>query len=193
MERVRWTRLRWRLRGAAQWPVFAALTLAEGVLLNELPVWGDGPGGLVPGVLIAGFMNLAVVAIAAPLAAHLMRIRRPDLPRPIAKDYAGTVLLVALAGAIVAGGIANHSEVRHDRRARAAQLSAVAGYVDAQAPEYRAALAGADTLRLARDLYRTCLPGPEPERPLCLFVDTGQEPPAVTRDGDTLPNAQYVR
>src|SRR5215218_7759522 len=51
------------LRRAWLWPAFAVFTVAEGVLLNELPVWGSGPQGLVPGILIAGFLNLIVVAV----------------------------------------------------------------------------------------------------------------------------------
>ena len=49
------TRMRWRMRGAWLWPAFIVLTLAEGVALQALPIAGDGPGGVVPGVLLAGF------------------------------------------------------------------------------------------------------------------------------------------
>ena len=40
-------------------------------------------------------------------------------------------------------------------------------------------------------MYRTCVPGADPERPLCLFVRTDQDPPAVTRDRDRVPNGVY--
>ena len=43
------TRMRWRMRGAWLWPAFVVLTLAEGVLLEVLPISGDGPGGVLPG------------------------------------------------------------------------------------------------------------------------------------------------
>ena len=89
------TRMRWRLRGAWLWPAFIALTLAEGVALQVLPIAGDGPGGVLPGVLLAGFANLILVAAVAPLAGHGLRRRRPDLPRLVAQDYAGTALLLA--------------------------------------------------------------------------------------------------
>ncbi|MGI8624178.1 MAG: hypothetical protein ACR2NB_12005, partial [Solirubrobacteraceae bacterium] len=80
MHRVSLTRLRWRLRGAWQWPVFVALTAVEGVTLNALPISGRGPGGVVPGLLLATGLNLIVVAGLAPLTARLVRRRRPDLP-----------------------------------------------------------------------------------------------------------------
>jgi hypothetical protein len=191
MERARWTRLRWRLRGAWLWPAFGTLTLAEGVLLNELPVWGLGPRGFVPGVLIAGFLNLIAIAAGSSPGGRLLRRRRPDLPRPIAADYAGTALLAALAVALLVAGIANHSDVAAEREARVRQLAAVARYVDTQAPEYHARLAQADTMRLEPDVYRTCVPGSDPKRWLCVFVDTRQHPPGITRDPDAAPNGVY--
>src|SRR4051812_11035160 len=105
LARVDWTRLRWRMRGAWQWPAFIALTVAEAVLLDVLPVWGDGVGGFVPGLLLAGSLNLVVVALVAPLVGMALRRRRRDLPRTIASDYAGTVLLGLLFAGLVAGGL----------------------------------------------------------------------------------------
>src|SRR3954453_12970487 len=81
MQRPDLPRLRWRLRGAWQWPTFGLLTLAEAILLNRLPVWGNGPGGFFPGLLLAGCLNLIVVAVLAPLVARLVRPRPRDLPR----------------------------------------------------------------------------------------------------------------
>ena len=50
---------------------------------------------MLPGVLLAGFANLILIAAVAPLAGHRLRNRRPDLPRVVAQNYAGTALLVA--------------------------------------------------------------------------------------------------
>src|SRR5213076_1553554 len=80
MERASLTRLRWRLRGAWMWPAFVALTVADALLLHQLPIATDGVD-VVPALLLAGFLNLVVVAVAAPLAGRLLRRRRPDLPR----------------------------------------------------------------------------------------------------------------
>lgn len=41
----RLTRLRWRVRGAWQWPAFVLLTLADAALLHWLPLAGEGTGG----------------------------------------------------------------------------------------------------------------------------------------------------
>ena len=89
------TRLRWRLRGAMLWPAFIVAIVAEALLLELLPVSGDGGPGLFAAVLLAGFLNLGLVAVAAPLAGRWVRRRRPAMPAVIATDRAGTALLDA--------------------------------------------------------------------------------------------------
>ena len=185
------TRLRWRLRGASQWPAFVLFTTLEGILLNELPLSGDGPGGLIPGVLLAGFGNLFLIAVIAPLGGRFVRGRVPDLPKPIATDFAGTAIVAAGFLAVLAGGMLHRPAVREERADRLAQFAAVRAYVESQAPERREYLAAAETIRLSEDLFRTCVPGPDPRRPLCLFVETDQHPAGVTRDPDLTPNSSY--
>ena len=185
------TRLRWRLKGASQWPAFVLFTTLEGILLNELPLSGDGPGGLLPGVLLAGFGNLFLVAVVAPLGGRLLRRRIPDLPKAIATDFAGTAILALGLLGVLAGGLAHRPAVQEERADRLAQFAAVRAYVESQAPDRREFLAAADTIRLSEDLFRTCVPGPDPRRPLCLFVETHQHPAGVTRDRDQTPNSSY--
>jgi hypothetical protein len=185
------TRLRWRLKGASMWPAFAVFTVIDAILLNELPVSGDGPGGFLPGFLIAGFLNLFLVAVPAPLLGRALRRRRADIPRQIATDYAGTALLALLAAGLLIGGLIHRPEVLAERADNAAQAQAVVEYVQDRAPEYGPNLMLADSLRLAEDLYRTCVPGEDPRRPLCLIVETDRRPPLVRRDGDLIPNSAY--
>jgi hypothetical protein len=185
------TRMRWRMRGAWLWPAFVVLTLAEGVVLQVLPISGDGPGGVFPGVLLAGFANLIVVAALTPLAGARLRRRRQDLPRPVADNYAGTALLAALAVAIVAGGLIHRPAVLAAKDDLRAQQAAVHDYVITQAPKYAPGIALADPLRVEDDLYRTCVPGRDPSRWLCLYVNTTQRPAGVTLDSDSTPNSSY--
>ena len=191
LKRMWATRLRWRLKGASQWPAFVLFTTLEAILLNELPLSGDGPGGLIPGVLLAGFGNLFLVAVVAPLGGRLVRRRVPDLPKAIATDFAGTAILALGLLAVLAGGLVHRPAVLQERRDRIAQFVAVRAYVESQAPERRPFLDAADTIRLSEDLFRTCVPGPDPRRPLCLFVDTTRHPAGVTRDRDLAPNSSY--
>ena len=191
VERVWHRRLRWRLRGAWQWPAFVALTLLDGVVLARLPFYGDGPGGFVPGLLLAGFLNLFAIAVLAPAIGRLVRRRRPVLPRLVASDYAGAWLLTAIAALLLAGGLAHRPAVAAAEDDERAVGQAVHNYVVAQARPYQAGLSSIDAMRLEPELYRACVPGRDPARWLCLFVSTDQRPAGVTRDGDQAPNSAY--
>jgi hypothetical protein len=185
------TRMRWRMRGAWLWPAFIVLTVMEGIALEVLPIAGDGPGGVVPGVLLAGFANLFAVALLAPFAGGRLRRRRPDLPRPVADNYAGTALLCAIAAAIVGLGLLHRPTVQAEHAAQGAVAGAVHGYVVAQAPAYRGGIDAAEAVRIEEGVYRACVPGPDPKRWLCLFVNTRQRPAGVALDKDRAPNSSY--
>jgi hypothetical protein len=191
VERLWWPRLRWRMRGAWQWPAFALLTLLDAVLLTELPFYERGPGSVVAGALLAGFANLLLVAVIAPLAGRRVRRLRPDLPRPVAADYAGTAAMAALTVALLAGGLLHRPAVAAEDADLAAVVTSTSAYVSREAPAYEPALHGMDALRVEQDLYRACVPGPAPDRWLCVFVDTGREPPRVTPDLDRAGNGSY--
>jgi hypothetical protein len=184
----------WRMRGATMWPAFIAATLAEGVLFDVRPFTGDGPGGLVPALLLAVAFNLVVVAALAPLAGFALRRRRRDLPRAIATDITGTVLVGVLFAALLAGGLVHHGALAREDRDRAAAYAATSTYVHSQAREYLARLDAMDAVRVEPGMFRTCVPdGHDPMKPLCFFVNVDQSPPGVTRDHDRIPNALWRR
>jgi hypothetical protein len=185
-------RLRWRMKGAWLWPAFVLLTPLDALVLSRLPFYGTrGPGDFAGGIILAGALNLVLVAVAAPLAARLLRRRRRDLPRIIAQDTAGTRLLLAAFVVLTVAGIVHRPVVHEEARDRAAQLAAVHDYVVRQAPGYTAGLAAVDALRLEPDMYRTCVPGRDPRKWLCLIVHTDQEPAGVKLDHDQMPNSVY--
>jgi hypothetical protein len=186
VESVWWPRLRWRMRGAWQWPAFLVLTVVDAVLLARLPFRGDGADA-AGAALLAGFFNLLVVAVAAPLAGVLVRLRRRDLPGVVARDYAGTALLVAVTCGLLAGGLAHRSAVTEERSDRAAALLGVHDYVLMQAPRFAAGLGRPDIVELETDHYRVCVYGSE-RLPLCLFVNTDQRPAGIRRDPSREPN-----
>ena len=187
-ERVWLARLRWRMRGAWQWPAFFALTAADGLLIALLPPYEDTPPGLVGGILLAGFANLFLVAVLAPAAGRLLRLRRPDLPRVVAQDYAGAGLLLALCAGLLAAGLAHRPAVADEQGDHAAVVDAVRGYVGAHAPDWGPGLERLDAVQLAPEVYRACVPGADPRRALCLIVDTDRRPARVARDGSMEPN-----
>jgi hypothetical protein len=187
-ERLWLARLRWRMRGAWLWPAFFGLTAIDGALIALLPPYDGAPRELLGCVLLAGFANLLLVAVAAPLAGRLVRRRRPDLPRMIAGDYAGAGLLLALGATLLAAGLAHRPTVAAERADRDAVDAAVHAFVTTQAAEWRGGLAQVDALRLEDDSYRACVPGADPRRWLCLIVDTDQRPAGVVRDASMEPN-----
>jgi hypothetical protein len=188
------SRLRWRLRGAMLWPAFVAAVVADAVLLDRLPVSGDGGPGLFAAVLLAGFLNLCLVAVAAPLAGHWLRRRRPGMPTVIATDRAGAVLLAAACALVAVLGLMHRSTVRAARDDLSAQAAQARRFFVSQAPrEFQANVDHLDTVKQGDDLYRTCVAGPDPDRAFCVFVNTDQSPPGVTRDPDQRPNAAVAR
>ena len=191
VERVWHRRLRWRLRGAWQWPAFMALTLVDAVLLVLLPPYDGAPENLFPGVLLAGFANLLAVAVLAPPLGILLRRRRPDLPRLVASNYAGAASVAAITAVLLAGGLAHRSAVRAEADREQAVAAAMYDFVVSQAPQYRGSLRTIDAIRLDEDYYRACIPGDDARHWFCLFVSTDQHPPGITRDTEEVSNSSY--
>ena len=178
-------RLRWRLEGALQWPLFAALTVVDAVLLMVLPISGTGPS-FVPALLLAMFFNLVAVAALGRPAARLVRRRRPDMPRVVAEDRGGVALLCAVTVALVTAGLIHAQQADEAERALRAQAEATRAYVLAHGTDEQVAnLAAMDTQQHAEDFFRTCVPG---DPALCLLIDTSVSPPKVSVDRDRSPN-----
>jgi hypothetical protein len=188
------SRLRWRLRGAKLWPTFALVVVVEAFLVQLLPVAGDGGPGLFAAVLLVGFPNLAIVAVVAPLAGFWLRARRPAVPAVVATDRAGTALLLAGVVVVLALGLGHHAVVRKAHDDLAVQATSARRFVINQAPrEFQDNVDHLNTWKQAPDLYRTCVAGNDPQRAFCVFVNTDQSPPGVTRDPDQRPNAAVER
>jgi hypothetical protein len=185
-----WRRLRWRRRGAWQWPIFVVLTLLDGVVLTVLPVSGDGPDGLFAAILVAGFLNLFVVAVVAPLVALAVRRRRPDLPRIVARDYCGTALLVVAAVGLLIAGLAHRPSAAAAADERRAILQSMQTYLHAEEPQLLGSLDRTDVLQLEPQYFRACVPRDRGDRWLCVFVSTDQQPPGLRRDTNETPNGQ---
>ncbi len=184
-------RLRWRVRGAWLWPSFAAVTLLEMLLLHWLPLVGDDTS-LLEGLLLAGCLNVIAVALLGGLGGAALRRRRPDLPRVVADNYAGTAALLAVALAFVVAGLAHRPAIADERAAFAQASIAARRWVQANGDAFTRAHVGAATiLRIDTDLYRTCVPGRDVKRWLCLFVDTSASPPAVRPDPSHESNASF--
>lgn len=187
--RDRLRRLRWRLSGAWTLPTFALATVVGTVVVVVLPLAGQS-SNVVGAFLLCGVLNLFLLAVVAPGAGYVLRRRRPELPRDVATDRAGTALMTAMVGLLLAIGIAHHgSKVASDATDRR-QLEAVRRYLhDQAAPEYLANIGNESVWKQTDDLYRTCIPGRDPRKNLCLYVDMSGPYPAIRVDPDQQPNS----
>lgn len=171
MDRAWLARARWRYRGAWLWPMFVILSLADGLVGHTLPVSGHRqsvPGGVVVGL---GLNLLAVVLLSRPLGAVLRRGRR-DLPRGVARNYAGTLCLLLISCGFVAAGLATRSDLRSDDAAYRDAFVRAAAFIGDRAPAtFRRNLAHADTYTIQTgSIYRTCVPNRARTRTYCVIV-----------------------
>jgi hypothetical protein len=168
-------RLRWRRRGAWLWPVFVVLVAVDAVVGHALPPSGDAESFV--GAALAGLVLslLAVLFLSRPLGA-LLRRSRPDLPRVVARNYAGTAAVVMVSAVLLAAGIAHHpTVVAHQNAMRDAIVRAEAWIgAHATAPFLRN-LALLDTYTIqAGSIYRSCVPSTNRLRSYCVIVNTQQ-------------------
>lgn len=202
-----WTsRLRWRLRGAWQWPAFAFFTLLDAVVLELLPPFGVRRMDIVLGLLIATFGNLILVGAVAPFLSRRLAERREAAPsravvaaprqaeREVLHDRVATALLAAGLVAVLVSGLANRpltvsetedtEEVGRQMRAYVARSGS---------EELERNLDTANTKRLADGYFRVCVARDDRRRHVCLFVDTNRDPTDVRRDPDASSNAEFSR
>lgn len=180
-------RLRWRLRGASQAPAFVVFTLLDTAVLQVLPFSGDRGPGLVATFILAGFMNLVVVAVVAPLGGMWLRHRDEGLPGFAAADRAAVAALAGLCALLVLGGLLHRPAVEGEAADMRAQAAAAQRYF--LAAGHGRSLGRMTSWKAGEDLYRTCVPGPDPGRHLCVYVTTDESPPGIVRDPSQEPNS----
>ena len=181
------------MRGAWLWPSFAVATIAGGVLIDRLPPGGEGGIGVVAGMLLAGFLNLAALILVGGAGGLLLRRRRPDLPREIARDYAGTVGVVLVVAILLAAGLAHRSSVQETEHDFTAQQAAARAFIAHNGPAAaRANVGSTDTIEIDTDMYRTCARLDRPDRAFCVYVDTSQAPPGIRVDRNRATNQLFA-
>jgi hypothetical protein len=161
------------------------LTAADAVIGHELPPLGDSQR-IFAAALLGGIFNLlGVIVLSWPLSLVLRRVR-PDLPALVARDYAGTLVVVAITAALLGAGIAHRSTIlQRSTNARDAATRAEA-WIGARAP--------AAFRRDAARLYRSCVTSADGMRSYCVIVKmwlpaarsvtfAGHEPNAVFATG----------
>lgn len=204
-ERFWISRLRWRLRGATQWPAFALFTVADGVALDALPPLATSGLNLVEGLLVATFGNLFLVgAVAPPLTRRLAARRATALEaaggpapvearRDVLQDRVATTLLALGLVGVIVSGLANRPVIVSETEATERNAEVVRDYVAHSGDaELTRNLETANTIRLGEGYFRTCIARDDRRRHFCLFVDTRTEPPKVVEDQSVEPNSVYT-
>jgi hypothetical protein len=166
-------RVRWRRRGAWMWPAFAVAIVADATIGHLLPPAGETQT-LLAAALGAWFLNLlAVLLLSRPVGAVVRRFR-PDMPKVVARDYGGTVAIVAVAALLLIVGLAHHASVVAHRRAMEDAITRAQAWIGDRAPaQFRRNLEFVSTVTIEPgSIYRTCVPSDDRRSTYCVIVKT---------------------
>ena len=182
-------RLRWRLRGAWLWPSFLALSLLDALIGHRYPPVGDSQSA-TSAWLVAMFFNILAVLLIAPAIGALIRRRRHDLPKVVARDYAGTAAISIVTAGILALGLIHHSTIAADQTALERAIAKGQSYIGAHAPaEFRRNIFQTSTYVIEPgSVFRICVQGLTDKRTYCVVVKAR----GVTFDGYE-PNATFAQ
>jgi hypothetical protein len=194
------SRLRWRLRGAWQWPAFAVLTVVDGLIIHLVSPTGAEVDVFL-GIILASFGNLVLVGLIGPwLGRRLVeRQRRTEAatgtagpPPEVVHDRTGTALLCVGALALLVSGLALQPVIVSETEETEENARLVQEYVEVHgSEEVRRNLGTANTIRLADGFFRTCIALDDRARSYCLFVDVNSDPPSVREDDNPVPNEEF--
>ena len=183
-------RVRWRRRGAWMWPAFATLTIADAVIGHELPPAGDGQT-IVAAALLGCALNLIGVVVLSWPVGVLIRRRRSDLPMVVARDYGGTLVLVAVTAGLLAVGLAHRATVLAHRDALREATSRAEAWIGDRAPaEFRRSLYTMTVFTIeAGHIYRAYVRSADGSRTYCVVVDDQQPFARSVRPAGSEPNS----
>ncbi len=172
MDRTDLVRLRWRLTGAWLWPCFLVLTIVDATFVHLLPPQGDREGVVLSWIQSTVLMMLAV-AFASPLGGLALRRVRRDLPRSVARNYAGTLAVLAVSALLLLAGVINHHNVTVDQAARLDASQRAEAWIGDHAPaEFQDDLQEMNTDPIqAPEIYRSCVSNPAGTESYCVVVD----------------------
>jgi hypothetical protein len=193
--RTRLVRLRWRRAGAWLWPSFVAFTIADAVIGHALPPSGSTES-LVAAALLALVLNLlGVLFLSRPLGWGLRRVRR-DMPNVVARDYAGTFVVLVVTATLLLAGLIHRPAIEAGQRDMQDAIARAQAWIGDRAPdEFRRNLQVVSLLAIqAGTIYRACVPNVENTKSYCVIVNrslpfaqsvtfSGYEPNATLASG----------
>jgi hypothetical protein len=177
------------------WPIFVVMIAVDAALAVILPISGESESA-VAGALSGLFLNLLVVLLLSRPLGALLRRARPDLPAVVARNYAGTSVVLVVSAVLLLAGLLHHSTVVANQNAmRDAGTRAQAWIGDRAPAEFRRNVRLLNTFAIEPgSIYRSCVPGTGDSRSYCVIVKTqlpfaqsvrfaGYEPNAVFAEG----------
>ena len=193
--RTRLVRLRWRRAGAWLWPSFVAFTIVDAVIGHDLPPAGSTET-LFAAALLGLFLNLlGVLFLSRPLGWALRRVR-PVMPQVVARDYGGTIVVLALTATLVLAGVTHRPAIQASQRAMQDAIARAQAWIGDRAPdEFRRNLQVVSLLAIQTGtIYRACVPNVENTKTYCVIVNrslpfdqsvtfSGYEPNATLASG----------
>jgi hypothetical protein len=148
--------MRWRLRGAWLWPSFVVLTFADAAVIHDLPLAGTS-ASWVSGWLLGAVLSLIGIVAFATLGGRVVRWLRPDMPKLVARNYAGALITLAITLGLLAGGLVHQHVINSDNFAVQDATARAEAYIGDHAPQaFQKDLRRLDTVPVAPNIYRTC-------------------------------------
>ena len=170
--RAHLVRLRWRRAGAWLWPSFIAFTVADAVIGHTLPPAGSTESLTAAGLLGLVLNLLGVLLLSRPIGWGLRRVR-PDLPGVVARDYGGTLVVLALTATLVLVGIMHRPAMQASQRDMQDAIARAQAWIGDRAPdEFRRNLHVVSLFAIqAGTIYRACVPNVHNTKSYCVIVD----------------------
>jgi hypothetical protein len=151
-------RLRWRLRGAWLWPSFVVLVLADGAIESWRPVVGDHSSPVF-GALQGWIASLVGIALLSPALGWALRKVRRDMPKVVARDYAGAAICLLVTILLLVTGLIHHHVAVADQSALEDASASAEAYIGDHAPQqFQPNLHVLDTYQVQPPyIYRVCV------------------------------------
>jgi hypothetical protein len=188
--RARYIRMRWRRSGAWLWPAFVVFTILDAAIGNALPPSG-GAESIAGAALLALVANLlGVILLSRPLGWVIGRFRR-DLPGVVARDYGGTLVVVAVTVILLTVGLVHRPQIRARQEAMEDAVARAQAWIgDRAPPEFRRNLGAISVLTIQADtIYRACVVSVSRERSYCVVVNRSLPFPSSVTFSGSEPNS----
>jgi hypothetical protein len=188
--RARLVRLRWRRAGAWLWPSFVGLTLADAAIGHELPPAGSTESLVAAGLLGLVHNLLGVLLLSRPIGWSLRRARG-DLPAVVARDYGGTIVVLAVTAVLLLAGTVHRPAIQASHRAMRDAIVRAQAWIGDRAPdEFRRNLQFVSLLAIqGATIYRACVPNVARTKSYCVIVDRSRPLEESVKFSGYEPNA----